>query len=195
MWYTSHSGNDLAWGTNWNWAGASNAVKSYTSVVLGWHWGWRRSGTELPVRVSDNRSIPTTYNYTVGSNGTKNVAYDLWLHNINNPTWEHQPTDEVMIWLYRSGGAGPAGTRQATVTIAGTSWDLYRGVVGTWNVYSYVRVSNSNAGTLNLRDFLNDLTGRGWMSGSKYLNSIQFGTEPFVGQAQLDVHQYNVDVQ
>jgi hypothetical protein len=102
-----------------------------------------------------------------------------------------------MIWTYRAGGAGPAGTLQATVNVAGTSWDLYRGRIGGttgWNVYSFVRKSNTNSVTLDARDFLNHLVGRGWMSSSKYLTSVQAGTEIFTGNGQLDVTNFYANV-
>lgn len=85
-------------------------MKSFSSAVLGWHWGRQRSGTELPVRLGANRNVPTTWSYDVSGSGTMNVAYDLWLHNESNPGSSSGPSDEIMIWPYRSGGAGPAGT-------------------------------------------------------------------------------------
>ncbi|GAA3571928.1 hypothetical protein GCM10022419_060990 [Nonomuraea rosea] len=195
VWAGSTSGNTISWGTSWSWSGQSNQVKSYASSVLGWHWGWKLTNTGLPVQVSANRNVNTSWNYNVtlqGSN-TMNVAYDLWLHTIANPTWENNPTDEVMIWTYRAGGAGPVGTRQATVTIGGTTWDLYRGNIG-WEVYSFVRTGNTTSVSLNLRDFLNDLVSRGWLASSKYLTSVQAGTEVFIGTGRLDTTSYSTNV-
>jgi hypothetical protein len=163
MWANSTSGSTISWGTSWNWSGQSNQVKSYTSSVLGWHWGWMLSN-------------------------------HLWLHTISNPTYENQPTDEVMIWPYRAGGAGPAGTLQATVSIGGSSWELYRGVVGSWNVFSFVLTSNTGSVNLNLRDFLNNLVSRGWLQSSKYLTSVQAGTEVFIGNGRLDTTAYSVTI-
>lgn len=196
MWDTSLSGNTIGWGTSFSWTGQSNSVKSYTSSVLGWHWGVKNTNTGLPVQLSANRSVNTGWNFRVTQNGavTMNVSYDLWLHTIPNPTFQNNPSDEVMIWLYRSGGAGPVGTRQATVNIAGTSWDLYRGNIG-WNVFSFVRTTNTSSSTLNARDFLNDLVSRGWMSSSKYLTSVESGTEVFIGTGQLDTNSYFANVQ
>ena len=193
IWDTYRSGNTIGWGTSWGWSGQSNQVKSFSSSVLGWHWGWRTSGHELPVRLSAGRDVYTNWRYRVSGSGTMNVAYDLWLHNISNPDWQNNPTDEVMIWLYRSGGAGPLGSYQGTVWIAGTSWDLYRGNIG-WNVFSFVRRSNTTSATLHLQDFLGHLVGRGWMSSSKYLSSVQAGTEVFVGNGQLDTDSYVADI-
>ncbi|RRS01492.1 GH12 family glycosyl hydrolase domain-containing protein [Glycomyces terrestris] len=200
-WDSWQSGDTIGWGTNWDWSGQSNSVKSYSSTVLGWHWGWQRPGTELPVRIWDNRSIPTTWDYTVTGSGTMNVAYDLWLHTQSNPDSSSTPTDEIMIWPYRSGGAGPAGTYQTTVNIGGANWDLYRGWIDAgsgngWNVFSFVRTSNTTSVNLNLRDFVNDLVyNRQWLSNSKYLTSVQAGTEVFIGSGQLNTNSYWVDVQ
>jgi hypothetical protein len=160
-----------------------------------WHWGWRNSNTGLPVQISANRSVNTGWNFGVQhSGGAMNVAYDLWLHTFPDPTWEHNPSDEIMVWLYRSGGAGPVGTYQATVNIGGTSWDLYRGNIG-WNVFSFLRTSNTTSSTLDLRDFLNHLVSRGWVSNSKYLTSVQAGAEIFIGDGQVDTHSYYANVQ
>lgn len=192
LWDT-RAGATIGWGTSWSWSGQPSQVKSFTSSVLGWHWGWKTTGTELPVRLNAGRDIFTDTRYRVSGSGTMNVAYDLWLHDIPNPDWPNNPTDEIMIWLYRSGGAGPLGTSQGTVTIAGTQWDLYRGNIG-WNVFSFVRRANTTSATLHLQDFLNNLTGRGWVPATKYLSSIEHGTEVFTGTGQLDVDAYTSDI-
>lgn len=135
-----------------------------------------------------------------GGSGTMNVAYDLWLHPMSNPGSSNNPTDEIMIWPYRSGGAGPAGTYQTTVNIGGASWDLYRGWIDAgngvgWNVFSFIRTSNTTSVNRNLRDFTGDMIWRGWLSGGKYLSSVQAGTEVFIGSGRVDTNSYWVDVQ
>src|SRR2546429_380996 len=52
VWNSSSSGSTIGWGTNWSWTGQQNTVKSYTSAVLGWHWGTHSSNTGLPIQVS-----------------------------------------------------------------------------------------------------------------------------------------------
>ena len=195
VWQTSRSGDNLAWGTDWGWTGASDQVKTFASTVLGWHWGTKIAGTGLPVRLSDHKAVTTTWNFTVTQQtaNTLDVSYDLWLHNIGNADWNNQPTDEVMVWLYRSGGAGPVGTKQATVTIGGTTWDLYQGNIG-WNVFSFVRTSNTTSATLNLTDFTDTLVGRGVLQNTKYLSSVESGAEIFTGQGRLDTSAYAVTV-
>ncbi|CAL9536741.1 Endoglucanase S [Streptomyces sp. enrichment culture] len=193
-WDTHRSGDTIGWGTEWQWSGVSHEVKSFTSAVLGWHWGWQSDATELPVRLSDNRSVRTSWRYAVSPDpGTMNVAYDLWLHDRVAEDWEDQPTDEVMIWTYRSGGAGPLGRKTGTVNIGGATWDLYQGDIG-WKVHSFVRTSNTTSVDLDLNDFLRALQQRGSVSPAKYLSSVQAGTEVFTGAGRLDTSAYSVDV-
>lgn len=196
VWENGLSGDNLSWGTRWTWAGDNTKVKSYASSVLGWHWGWKvPTGTGLPVQLSAGKAVTANWNFQVTqtTSNVMNVAYDLWLHDIANPDWQNNPTDEVMVWLYRSGGAGPVGTKQATVTIAGTTWDLYKGNIG-WEVYSFVRTSSTSAATLNLTDFTDDLVARGWLAKTKYLSSVQAGTEIFTGSGRLDTTAYSVKI-
>lgn len=195
MWDSYQSGSTVGWGTNWSWSGGQYSVKSYSSIVLGWQWGWKLSNTGLPVRLWDNHNINTGWNYKVSGSGIMNVSYDLWLHTMANPGGGNDPSDEVMVWLYRAGGAGPLGTYQGTVSIGGADWDLYRGNVGSRNVFSFVRRSNTTSATLNLRDFLHHLIyTRGWISNAKYLTSVQAGTEVFTGNGQLDTNSYYVNI-
>ncbi|GAA2397566.1 hypothetical protein GCM10010420_24490 [Streptomyces glaucosporus] len=193
-WDTYRSGDTVGWGTEWEWSGAQHEVKSFTSTVLGWHWGWQSDATELPVRLSANRPVVTSWDYTVSANpGTMNVAYDLWLHDKAAEDWEDQPTDEVMIWTYRSGGAGPLGQKTGTVTVGGATWDLYQGDIG-WKVHSFVRTSNTTSVDLDLNAFLRELQRRGSLASTKYLSSVQAGTEVFAGKGRLDTTAYSVDV-
>ncbi|AEV82093.1 glycosyl hydrolase [Actinoplanes sp. SE50] len=195
VWVNGRTGDNLSWGTDWTWSGDTTKVKSYAGAVLGWHWGWKTTGTGLPVRLSAGRSVRSSWNFTVTpkTSNIMNVSYDLWLHAMGNADWQDQPTDEVMVWLYRSGGAGPIGTRQATVMVGGTTWDLYKGNIG-WNVYSFVRTSNTTSADLSLTDFTTDLAGRGWLDKTKYLSSVQAGTEVFTGSGRLDTSAYSVKI-
>ena len=118
----------------------------------------------------------------------------MFLHTIAMPGTNDTPTDEIMIWLYTAGGAGPIGTKQTTVTIDSASWDLYRGST-TWNVFSYVRTANATSAVINVMDFMNDLVARGWVQSSKYLSSVQSGTEIFTGTGELDTTGYYCRVQ
>jgi hypothetical protein len=197
IWSTCSSGNTIGWGTEWtSWTGSASQVKSYASAVLGWHWGWKLTGTGLPVQISANKAIQCGWTYKVTTNNAINVSYDLFAHSTASPGTNDDPTDEIMIWLYRSNNAAPIGDTKATVTIAGTSWEFHQGSNGRWNVHSYVRTSNADTGaTMNLNDFIKDLTANRGLSPSKYIDSIQAGTEVFLGTGRLDSDQYYCNIQ
>jgi xyloglucan-specific endo-beta-1,4-glucanase len=184
----------IAWGTDWEWSGEETSVKSFVSAVLGWHWSEIDPASGLPVQVSSGTPVNTVWDYQVSDNpGTMNVAYDLWLHSMNNPTWENDPTDEIMIWPYSAGGAGPIGEQVATVEIGGGTWALHEGNIG-WDVYSFVRTDNTTSVEFDLMDFLNYLAENRGLDASKYLTSVQAGTEVFVGSGSLETSRYATDV-
>lgn len=200
VWDNSRSGSTISWGTNYSLANSGTGkdydVKSYASSVLGWHWGWKvdKSSTGLPIRVGDRKPVKTSWEFTVSSNpGVMNVAYDLWLHNKNTADWQDQPTDEIMIWLNRQGGAGPLGSKYGSVSLGGAMWDIYQGDIG-WKVYSFVRRTNTTKATLDLDDFTQALVRRKLLSNDKYVSGIESGTEVFKGTGRLDTKAYSVNI-
>jgi xyloglucan-specific endo-beta-1,4-glucanase len=60
-------------------------------------------------------------------------------------------------------------------------------------VWSYVRASNTTSLSFNIRDFINDMVSRG-MQTSKYLTSVQAGTEVFVGSGTLTTTAYSTTI-
>jgi xyloglucan-specific endo-beta-1,4-glucanase len=197
VWSNCQTGDLVGWGTSFDWTGTPNAVKTYASLVFGWQWGWKVQNTGLPLQLSSTKAINCGWDFTVTQTGTItiDVSYDMFAHAISNPGATDNPTDEIMVWLYRANGAGPIGATAATVTIDGTSWELHKGTNNSWNVYSYVRTTNAQTSVLNMMDFMADLVTRGWMTKDKYLSSIQTGTEVFTGNGQLQTNGFYCRIQ
>lgn len=208
-WSTCNDGTNIGWGTSFNWSGGASSVKSYASAVLGWHWGWVLpiSTSYMPIQVGSSKNLNCSWSYKVTRTGTvtMNVAYDLWIHTFalqggsnEYDSTTYKPSDEIMIWLYSSNGAAPAGSTVGTYTLAGTSWALWKGTITDssgafmWNVYSFVRTANADTGmSLNIQEFLTKLKDLGHLTTSKYLSSVQAGTEIFTGQGTLDTLNYS----
>lgn len=201
IWTTCQNGDLVGWGTSWNWSGQPNSVKSFSSLVFGWQWGWRVQNTGLPVQISSSTSVNCGWSFTVnlgGGTDTMNVAYDMWVHSNPNPGTNDTPTDEIMVWLYRNNGAGPIGqkTNGSPINIGGHTFDLYEGQGGAeWYVYSFVRTTNATTAVLDMMAFPRYLAQQGKMSSSKYLASVQAGTEVFIGEASLETHGFYCRVQ
>ncbi|HEX7598517.1 MAG TPA: glycosyl hydrolase, partial [Polyangia bacterium] len=146
--------------------------------------------------LSAGKTITCGWTYRVTPGQTIDVSYDMFAHSTASPGTNDDPTDEIMIWLYRAGGAAPIGGTTATIDLGGASWEVHTGNNGRWNVVSYVRTTNADTGaTLTISDFIKDLTSKRNMSGSKYLTSIQSGTEVFLGTGRLDTDQYYCTIQ
>ncbi len=205
LWDTSADadGSTIAWGTSWDWTGQTDTVKSYNCAVLGWHWGWKLANTGLPIRLSDHRSVQTSWNFdlTQTTPGGLNISYDIWLSadpHLGDKIADH----EIMIWLYHSGGVTPIGAKQTTATldgpmpIAGADWDLWEGEHPSrlWPVHSFVRTANTNAASLNLTDFFDYLIAHESVSDAQYLISVEAGTEVFTGAGRLDTTAYSVEI-
>ncbi|MCY8406569.1 GH12 family glycosyl hydrolase domain-containing protein, partial [Bacillus sonorensis] len=64
-----------------------------------------------------------------------------------------------------------------------------------WNVYSFVRTSNTQSASLNIRHFTNYLSNqKKWLDKSKYVSSVEFGTEVFGGTGQINISNWDVNV-
>jgi len=198
IWEVADNGSSIAWSTKWSWSGQMQ-VKSFDSVVLGWHWQKPTTTylTGLPLKLSSKQPVRTSWTYNISqnsSNATFNITYDLWLHSIPNPNQDN-PSDEVMLWLYSQGGVHPVGLPVATVTMDGTSWELWEGTRSTWKVHTFVRSKNTTgAQTLNLSDFLNYLVSNKGVSSAKYLTGVEAGSEVWLGNSELDTSSYSTDV-
>ncbi|MEU4693475.1 hypothetical protein [Actinoplanes sp. NPDC023714] len=145
--------------SNWGvWANHPNTggVKSYPNA-----------SKSVNIRLSALRSATSSFNVTVPSGGSYATAYDIWANG---------HTYEIMLWMNKAGAVGPLGSFQTTATVGGHTWNVYNGSNGSNAVFSFVRTSNTSAGTVDIRAVLNWIRARGWY-GDVTLSTIQFGYE------------------
>ncbi|MEV8377015.1 hypothetical protein AB0P21_30015 [Kribbella sp. NPDC056861] len=172
-------------------APTNGAPVSYPSVYLGCHYGNCSPGTNLPRQVSRISSANTSINYTyVG--GTYDASYDIWLDPTPKTTGVNQM--EIMIWLNRQGPIQPVGSAVGTTTIAGRSWQVWRGNNGGNDVVSYVAPSTIASLSFNVLDFVRDVDARTQVTTAWYLTSIQAGFEPWNGGTGLAVTNFSANV-
>jgi len=196
IWKSPSKQSHIAWGTSWDLTGRRDTIKSYASVVWGWHWGWKVADTGLPIRLISFSSLHTAWSFNVTHTrpGGMNVTYDIWFSRNPDPG-DKNPTGEVMIWLYKIGDIRPIGSRQTSTIIGNTEWDFWEGPhpVSGWPVYSFIRTINSQTETLDLTNFFQYLILAG-LSSSVYLLSVQAGAEVFTGKGRLDTTLYSLDI-
>jgi len=192
------AGTKLSWAVSYDWPVGSSpyAVKCYPSVVTGWQWGVWSSDGRLPKTVSALKKVVSGATAKVTNPGVQNVAYDLWFHAAGSIAEQKKPTDELMIWTNRFGGAGPLGKPVAKMECNGEKWELWTGDVG-WKVFSFVRQDNTGTWTLDVKVFIDYLIQNGLMPADRQLTGLQFGTEVFrsPGPGRLDVTDYFVEIE
>jgi hypothetical protein len=92
------------------------------------------------------------------------AAYDIWINGLKK---------EVMFWVDNHGQT-PAGSKVATVTLGGLTWNLYETSSG---YYAFVLDQNATTGTVDLLAGIKYLMSRGDLSGSDKLWQVNFGWE------------------
>ncbi|NUT46528.1 MAG: hypothetical protein HOV94_04285 [Saccharothrix sp.] len=111
--------------------------------------------------------LSSSFNVSRPGSGAYATAYDIWANNY---------AYEVMIWVNKQGAVGPIGSKQATATVGGHTWDVYRGSNGSNAVFSFVRTGNTNSGTVDVLAVLRWIGSRGWW-GDVTVGDVQFGFE------------------
>jgi hypothetical protein len=146
--------------TNWGvWANHPNTggVKSYPNSTK---WSGKR--------VSALGTLSSSFNVTVPTSGVAFTStFDVWSSDNQH---------EIMLWVNKYGAVGPIGGFQTSATVGGHSWNVYRGNNGSINVMSFLRTSNTNSGTVDIKAIVNWIRARGWF-GDVTIGNVQFGYE------------------
>jgi hypothetical protein len=151
-------------------------------------------GDKLPAKISDIMSITSTLRYS-GSTSVFNATYDIWFANTPPTTTYNDGIDGfVMIWLRDPSGKQPIGSKQGSVTIAGKSWDVWKGPRGAGPmgsqssapVVSFVNPTENddsraqNFTNVNIKDFITAAAAYG-IPSSMYLTDVFGGFEIWNG--------------
>ncbi|KAJ7099524.1 endocellulase [Mycena belliarum] len=181
----------VAWSTNYTWANGPNNVKSYANV---------ESVSSKGVQLANIASAPTSWNWNYATQSTgirADVAYDIWFGKASsgNPATSAS-SFEIMIWLSGLGGIQPVGSQITTGTVvAGHTWNLWKGPNGNWEVLSFVSATGDlNSFDVDLNDFFTYLIEEQGVASTQFVQSIQAGTEAFVGTANLVTSSYSVSI-
>ena len=161
-------------GTNW-WISTNQpntgGVKSYAN-----------STKYVNKSLSSLHSVNSSVSFSTPSNGVWDAAYDIWDTNYAN---------EIMLW-FNERVAGPLGSKVTTASVGGSTWNVYRGSNGH-QVYSFVRTSGENSGSVDVLAVLKWIESKGWF-GNITLGAVQFGFEvtSTSGTQTYKVNSYSV---
>ncbi len=166
---------------------------SYASIFRGSHWGNVTANSGLPLEVDTISSVPSIWKISGIDSGAWDAAYDIWFDTA--PSTQGQPdAAELMIWINHRGGIRPAGQKVATVSLDGSTWDLWTADFA-WKYIAYVRTGPSDSVKLNLKDFCDDAVARGLVRPAWYLIGVEAGFELWRGGAGLASKEFSVKPQ
>jgi hypothetical protein len=135
--------------------------------------------------ISSIQSYTSSFDILVPGAGVYDTAYDLWVKGTT------AARIEIMLWMSYRGGAQPIATAydaagaiadETNVTVGGHTWNVYYGSNGANDVASFLRTSNTNTATVDIKAILSWLIAN---NHSKYavftasytLDQVQFGHE------------------
>ncbi|MEH0575291.1 MULTISPECIES: hypothetical protein [Streptomyces] len=181
----SGAGSQCIWansGTNWGvWANHPNTggIKSYPNAKK-----------VINKSITSLGSLNSSYNVTVPSSGSYNTSYDVWDTGNNH---------EIMLWVNYNGSVGALGSLQGSATLGGHSWNVYKGTAtrsdgSTWQVYSFLRTSDSTSGTVQILPILKWIKDTKQWMGNVTITDVQFGFEITSSSGGLDFTTNNVSV-
>jgi hypothetical protein len=94
-----------------------------------------------------------------------------------------------MIWINKYGNVAPWGSFVETATIGGVTWDVYK------NGYpGFLRQSNTNSMTVNIKSILDYCVSKGWLQTSGIIEKVQGGFEITAtsGSQSFTMNSYSV---
>ncbi len=133
--------------------------------------------------LSSVATCKSSYNITTPPGGAWVAAYDIW---------DSSNANEIMLWMNYTSNANGSGNIKpisynwnssgnpvpvyTNVTVGGHTWNVFRGNNGGNNVYSFLRTSKTNSGTVDVKAIMNYIKGLGWF-GNVTIGNVQFGYE------------------
>ncbi len=168
---------------------------TYPAIFKGCHWGNCTARSGMPVQVARLPLVHSSWSVAVPEVGTAyDVAYDIWFNH--SPSTSGQPDGtELMIWLDHGGGVQPAGSKVATVSLSGASWELWVGKMESWKYVAYVRQpATHQVDDLDIRAFVADSVARRNIDLADYLIAIEAGFEIWKGGAGFATNGFTATV-
>jgi hypothetical protein len=166
----SGAGSQTIWaksGTNWGVVAnhPTGAVKSYP-----------HTSKAVNRKISALRTLTSSFNVTVPRAGAYSSDYDIWANN---------SAYEVMLWMNQYGPVGPIADKYDSkgavpayknISVGGHRWNVYKGRGSTQQVFSFVRIGNTNAASVDVLAIMKWIKDRRWW-GDVTIGEAQFGFE------------------
>ena len=192
--------------TGWRWRAPWHLftrVVSQPEIVCGnkpWDPKTRPDGG-FPFRAG-SKHLSAEFEVKVRARGVYNVVFSLWGVSAE-PASRKNITHEIMIWTDRV-GQSPAGQRVDSMSVDGTTYDVYIEKhqtdasgenANTWTYVAFVAQKPVSHGPIEIHEFIDYLLRRGTLNNTDYLTSLEFGNEISQGAGLTEIHDFAIKLQ
>ncbi len=174
-------------------------VAAYPSIMYGTAFGSTSPNSDLPAPLSALKCVNSSWSFQATDTGAWDVAYDIWLCPDNQCGPEgFKGGAEIMIWLdYRNTNGWQ--TDMGPATVNGMNWEVWRWDVdeggGQRNYVAYLaKTFTTSIKDFDLKKFLDDSRGRGYIKPSWYLYAVEAGIELHSGGIPFTSKNFSVSV-
>ena len=182
---------------------ADRGVVGYPEVFIGQSpWGGDTTNDYFPIKIKDIKTLESSYDVTMYVQPKMyNLAYDLWFTK-NKQIGPSNISHELMIWEDRN-ISKPGGKYIATVKLSSGTYKLYHEYMdrrsenlGTdgWNYTAFIRMDRRRSGTVDLKEFIQEMLKREFITQEEVLTSVEFGNEVCNASGITIVNKYDLKI-
>jgi hypothetical protein len=189
----------------WSYSTPKNdrGVIGYPEVLIGQSpWGGETTNEYFPIKIKNVKTLESSYNVTMYVQPKMyNLAYDLWFTK-NSEISAKNISHELMIWEDRN-VSRPGGKYINTVKLSSGTYRLYHeymdrqsenlGVSG-WNYTAFIRMDRRRNGNIDLKEFIQEMLNRGYITEDEFLTSVEFGNEVCNASGLTIVNKYELKI-
>lgn len=190
-------------GWEWDAPSKSYGVIGYPELWTGSSaWGIRSEITEPNYfkKLDELKTLTAEFDTKITANNKKyNLAFDLWLHSEDIVAKENIVA-EIMVWedynKFKS-----FGKKRETVTTSFGTYDLLYGIMkkpeinSQWIYIAFIRHDKRTSGKTDLKELLDHLVSKGYISRDLYISSVEFGTEVLNSKGNILVNKYELEIE
>lgn len=189
----------------WEWEAPSRSygVIGYPELWTGTYaWGLEHEITQPNYfkKLDELKVLTAKFDTKITANNKKyNLAFDLWLHSKPKVAKENIAV-EMMVWedynKFKSHGE-----KKETITTSFGTYDLLYGIMkkpeinSEWVYIAFIRHEKRTTGKVYLKEFLDLLVQKKYISPELYISSVEFGTEVLNSKGNIIVNKYEVEIE
>ncbi|SMC34675.1 GH12 family glycosyl hydrolase domain-containing protein [Moheibacter sediminis] len=194
---------DGIFGWEWDAPSKSYGVLGYPELWLGTSaWGLK-SEIKQPnyfKKLDELKTLKAEFDTKITATDKKyNLAFDIWLHSESTVAKENIAV-ELMVWedynKFKSHGK-----KKETIRTSFGTYDMLYGIMkkpeinSKWIYIAFIRTDKRTTGKINLKELLDFLIQKNYISSDLYISSIEFGTEVLNSKGNIIINKYEVEIE